>query len=122
MAAAVATTQVPITFLGITEEPPQTRTRRDVLTNINYYKDPGDGSLPMPIVIADNTVKNERPHIPQQTIIHDVTGEEDKYTLDSHGFQFLRHESATKSLQDFQDEERVKAEYYPESIQLLKEA
>ncbi|KAI1470528.1 uncharacterized protein F4812DRAFT_268902 [Daldinia caldariorum] len=121
MAAAVATTQVPLALHGLTKEPPQIPRRRDVLTNINYYKDPGDGSLPMPIVIADNTVKNERPHIPQQTIIHDVTGEEDQYTLDNHGFQFLRHESATKTLQDFQDEEHVKAEYYPESIRLLKE-
>ncbi|KAI8960793.1 hypothetical protein F5Y11DRAFT_358163 [Daldinia sp. FL1419] len=124
MAAAVATTQASPAFQGLTEERAQTTHAprpRDVLTNINYYKDPGDGSLPMPIVIADNTVKNERPHISQQTIIHDVTGEEDKYTLDSHGFQFLHHESTTKSLQDFQDEEHVKNEYYPESTQLLKQ-
>ncbi|KAI0109818.1 hypothetical protein F4814DRAFT_424680 [Daldinia grandis] len=124
MAAAVATTHMPPAFQGLTEEHTQTAQiprRHDVLTNINYYKDPGDGSLPMPIVIANNTVKNERPHIPQQTVVHDVTGEEDKYTLDSHGFQFLRHESKTKSLQAFQDEDYVKGEYYPESIRLLKE-
>ncbi|KAI1410246.1 hypothetical protein F5Y13DRAFT_202373 [Hypoxylon sp. FL1857] len=124
MAAAVAATQVPLAFGTVTEERPRTPhmpLRHDVPTNINYYKDPGDGSLPMPIVIADNTVKNERPHTPQQVVVHDVTGEEEMYALDSHGFQFLQHESKLKYLQEFQDEEVVKTEYYPESIQLLKE-
>lgn len=69
---------------------------------------------------GSNTVKNERPHVPQQLVVHDVTGEEDKYSLDSHGFQFQRHASKVTSLQDFQDDELVKAEYYPESIELLK--
>lgn len=51
------TTQIPLAFeapkksLHVTP----TQERRDVLTNINYYKDPGDGSLPMPIVIAEYT-------------------------------------------------------------------
>ncbi|KAI2464100.1 hypothetical protein F4781DRAFT_86526 [Annulohypoxylon bovei var. microspora] len=124
MAAAVARTPLPLAFETSLEDPMQiahSPRRHDVPTNINYYKDPGDGSLPMPIVIANNTVKNERPHTPQQITIHDVTGEEEKYALDSHGFQFLRHESELKSLEDFQDEELVKAEYYPESIELLKD-
>ncbi|KAI2620743.1 hypothetical protein GGS26DRAFT_594841 [Hypomontagnella submonticulosa] len=123
MAAAVATPQTPVTFRDITETSTQTSAvprRHDVTTSINYWKDPGDGSLPMPIVIANNTVKNERPHVPQQLVVHDVTGEEDKYSLDSHGFQFQRHASKVTSLQDFQDDELVKAEYYPESIELLK--
>ncbi|KAI0841386.1 hypothetical protein F5Y06DRAFT_285496 [Hypoxylon sp. FL0890] len=124
MAAAVAAKQVPLTFEAVTEVPlrkPHTPRCHDIPTNINYYKDPGDGSLPMPIVIADNTVKNERPHTPQQVVIHDVTGEKEKYSLDSHGFQFLRHESKIKYLHEFQDEDTVKAEYYSESIQLLKD-
>ncbi|KAI0379212.1 hypothetical protein F5Y04DRAFT_290427 [Hypomontagnella monticulosa] len=123
MATAVVTPQAPISFQDLTETSTQTNAaprRHDVTTNINYWKDPGDGSLPMPIVIANNTVKNERPHIPQQLVVHDVTGEEDKYSLDNHGFQFLRHASKVTSLQDFQDEELVKAEYYPESVELLK--
>ncbi|KAI1081702.1 hypothetical protein F5B20DRAFT_52948 [Whalleya microplaca] len=92
--------------------------RHDVPTTINYYKDPGDGSLPLPIRIADNTVTNKRPTVPQEVIVRDITGEEDKYTLDSHGFQFRRHASKA---QDFHDPEKVEAEYYPESAQLLKE-
>ncbi|KAI1101831.1 hypothetical protein F4804DRAFT_287655 [Jackrogersella minutella] len=124
MTAAVATTRFSPTFetsLEKSRHTAHTQRRHDVPTDINYYKDPGDGTLPMPIVIADNTVKNERPHTPQHVVIHDVTGEEEKYALDSHGFQFVRHESSLKSLEDFQDEDLVKSVYYPESIRLLKD-
>ncbi|KAI4859850.1 hypothetical protein F4820DRAFT_138951 [Hypoxylon rubiginosum] len=126
MTAAVASTaQASLAFQAPSESIVQValrprEKRHDVPTNINYYKDPGDGSLPMPIVIADNTVKNERPHIPQPVVVHDVTGEEEKYALDSHGFQFLQHESRLSGLSAYQDDDLVKAEYYPESVRLLK--
>ena len=51
--------------------------------------------------------------------VHDIAGDEDKYTLDSHGFQIYNHESKEK---DFLDDEKIKAEYYPETEQLLKDA
>lgn len=51
-------------------------------------------------------------------VIHDISGEEDKYTLDTHGFQFVKHESKEK---DFLDAEKIKAEYYPETEQLVKD-
>ncbi|KAI2619884.1 hypothetical protein GGR54DRAFT_639649 [Hypoxylon sp. NC1633] len=124
MATAVATTRSLHTFEALGEDSiqtNQTQRRYDVPTIINYYKDPGDGSLPMPIVIADNTVKNERPHVPQQVIVRDVTGEEAKYTLDEQGFQFVRHTSKLSGLSAFQDDDLVKAEYYAESVQLLKD-
>lgn len=52
-------------------------------------------------------------------VIHDVSGEVDKYTLDTHGFAFVTHESKEK---DFFDDEKIKAEYYPETEQLVKDA
>ena len=60
-----------------------------------------------------------RPHVAQQVTVHDISGEEDRYTLDSHGFQIFSHESVEK---DFQDDDKIKAEYYPETEQLLKDA
>ncbi|KAI6085773.1 hypothetical protein F4821DRAFT_279102 [Hypoxylon rubiginosum] len=125
MTAAVASTaQSPLPFQAPSESIIQLaskpRERHDVPTSINYYKDLGDGSLPMPIVIADNTVKNERPHTPQPVTVRDVSGEEEKYALDSHGFQFLAHQSQLSGLRAFQDDDLVKAEYYPETAQLLK--
>jgi len=91
--------------------------KHDVPTELYYYKDPGDGTLPAPSYIGKpNTY--ERPHVAQNVIIHDIAGEENKYTLDSHGFQFVKHESKEK---DFLDDEKIKAEYYPEVEQLLKD-
>ena len=60
-----------------------------------------------------------RPHVAQQVTVHDISGEEDRYTLDSHGFQIYSHESVEK---DFQDDEQIKDRYYPETEQLLKDA
>ena len=69
--------------------------------------------------------------------MHDIAGEEDKvaalyhwhaflsivnirqYTLDSHGFQIYPHAATEK---DFVDDEQIKAGYYPETEQLLKDA
>ena len=60
-----------------------------------------------------------RPHVAQQVTVHDISGEEGRYTLDSHGFQIYPHESREK---DFVDDSQIKAEYYPETEQLLKDA
>ena len=55
----------------------------------------------------------------QQVTVHDISGEEDRYALDSHGFQIYRHESQEK---EFNDDDKIKAEYWPETEQLLKDA
>ena len=39
--------------------------------------------------------------------VHDISGEEDKYPIDTYGFQFVKHESKEKS---FHDAEKIKAE------------
>ena len=51
--------------------------------------------------------------------MHDIAGDEDRYTLDSHGFQIYKHSSKER---DFEDDDKIKAEYYPETDQLLKDA
>jgi hypothetical protein len=73
------------------------------------------------ILRPDNSQANtfQRPHAPQSVTVHDIAGDEDKYTLDSHGFQFVKHESKEK---DFLDDAKIKAEYYPEVEQLLKDS
>jgi hypothetical protein len=59
-----------------------------------------------------------RPILPVEVEVTDISGSEDKYTLDSHGFQIVRHESKEK---DFLDEDRIKGDYYPEIEKLLKD-
>lgn len=49
--------------------------------------------------------------------MRDITGEEAKYTLDSHGFQLAHHESKTK---EFDDLKKLKSDYFPEVQELVK--
>jgi hypothetical protein len=91
--------------------------RRDVTTILNYYKDPCDGTPPTPVYVGGATVTNERPIAPTQVVVHDVFGEEEKYTLDMHGFQFIKHKSIGGK---FDDDEWVKTAYYQESANVYK--
>jgi hypothetical protein len=61
----------------------------------------------------------ERPAVSQDVVVKDIAGREREYSLDSHGFQIYRHASKEK---DFVDDEKIKAEYYAEVDQLLKDA
>ncbi|KAK0668099.1 hypothetical protein QBC41DRAFT_227074 [Cercophora samala] len=98
---------------------PKEPLKHNVHTKFNYYKDPGNGSAPAPYVIGRPETLVERPIIEIDAVVTDITGDESKYTLDSHGFQIYRHQSKEKS---FTDDEKIKAEYYREVEQLLKEA
>ena len=90
----------------------------DVSTQLHYYKDPGDGSEPAPSYVG-RPETYERPYDPHNVVVQDVRGEEDRYTLDKNGFHIYRHKSVEK---DFLDDEQIKAVYYPETEQLLKDA
>jgi hypothetical protein len=61
----------------------------------------------------------ERPAEPLDVTVTDISGKESEYNLDNHGFQIYKHTSNEK---DFLDEEKIKAEYYAETEQLLKDA
>ena len=90
----------------------------DVLATFNYYKDPGDGSPPAPSYVGKPETY-ERPAEALQHVVHDIRGEEDKYTLDTTGFQIWKHASEEK---DFVDDATIKRNYYPEVETILKEA
>ncbi|KAF2737842.1 hypothetical protein EJ04DRAFT_541705 [Polyplosphaeria fusca] len=93
--------------------------RRDVQTTLNYYRDPGDGSPPTPVIVGGNTVTNERPTAPTPVIIHDITGSESTFTLDTHGFQLVQHQTSGTST-NFSSPDWLTKEYYPESEALYK--
>ncbi|KAF1958381.1 hypothetical protein CC80DRAFT_515147 [Byssothecium circinans] len=92
--------------------------KQNVQTTLNYWDDPGDGLPPTPIFIGKGRITNERPHRAHNFTITDINGEEDRYKLDSHGFQYCRHESAEK---DFTDEKAIQDVYYKECEKLLKD-
>ena len=89
-----------------------------VNTTLNYYKDPGDGSEPHPSYVGKPETY-ERPTEQLDVVVNDIRGDEKLYTLDKTGFEIYQHESKEK---DFLDDEQIKAVYYPETEQLLKDA
>jgi ferredoxin len=95
-----------------------TALKHDVNTILNFHLDNEDGSPPAPVYV-NKPESYVRPLDAHNVTIKDVRGEEDKYTLDKNGFEFRRHTSVEK---DFVDDEQIKAQYYPETEQLLKDA
>jgi hypothetical protein len=91
--------------------------KHNVETTLNYWDDPGDGSRPTPIFIGKGRITNERPHRAHNVLVSDISGDENKYTLDSTGFQYCHRVSCEK---DFVDEEAIQAAYYDECKELLK--
>lgn len=61
---------------------------------------------------------SSRPSVPVPVEVTDISGSENKYTLDSHGFQLVHHESQEKV---FVDDDQIKSNYYAEVEQLLKD-
>jgi hypothetical protein len=93
--------------------------KRDVPTTLNYYKDPRDGSKPPAAYVGRPETYDRLPLETTPVTVHDIRGEEHVHTLDTSGFQIYKHVSVEK---DFLDDEKIKAEYYPETEQLLKDA
>jgi len=89
-----------------------------VHTALNYYKDPGDGSEPAPYYVGKPETY-ERPSESLSVTVHDIRGQEQNFTLNKNGFQVYNHKSVEK---DFVDDDQIKAIYYPETEQLLKDA
>lgn len=90
---------------------------QDVVTELNYYKPNEDGSPPHPTYV-DRPETYDRPVETHAVTVHDVSRREKEYTLDKNGFQFHKHTSVEK---DFADDEQIKAQYYVETEQLLKD-
>ena len=92
--------------------------KHNVQTRLNYYKDPGDGSPPAPSYVGKPETY-ERPYESLDVTVSDIRGDVGEYTLDKNGFQIYPHTSAEK---EFVDDNKIRAEYYPEVEQLLKDA
>jgi hypothetical protein len=98
-----------------TTKPP----KHHVSTTLNYWNppDPNSNAPPTPIFIGSGRVSNKRPHRAHPFLITDIAGDEDHYTLDTHGFQYLSHTSTEKL---FTSDEAIKNTYYPECEGLVK--
>ncbi|KAI0399487.1 hypothetical protein F4802DRAFT_34469 [Xylaria palmicola] len=84
---------------------------------LNYFKANEDGSPPAPTYVG-RPETYERPVAPERVTITNIAGREAEFTLDKQGFQVHPHVAQEK---DFDDDEHIKAVYYPETEQLLKD-
>ncbi|RYP72548.1 hypothetical protein DL770_007957 [Monosporascus sp. CRB-9-2] len=115
---ATVDTQLPTTALTtLTPIAKISAAPHDVDTVLNYHKPNEDGSPPHPTYV-DRPETYERPVDVHPARITDITGKESDYTLDKNGFQVVSHTAQEK---DFLDDDRVRAAYYPETEQLLKD-
>lgn len=73
----------------------------------------------MLIVVGRKPDNVERPFVAKDVVVTDITGREEEFRLDNHGFQVYKHTSKEK---EFVDDGKIKGEYYPEVEQLLKDA
>ena len=65
----------------------------------------------------DTTVRVSFLLDPHYVVVHDARGRENEFSLDQNGFQFVNWPSKEK---EFDDDERIKAVYYPEVEEILK--
>lgn len=87
-----------------------------VKASLNFHLDPALGGHTS--YHSATVEKYRRKFDVHEVEIHDARGREDKFSLETHGFQYHRHISVEK---DFLDDRRVKAVVYPETEELIKE-
>ena len=91
-----------------------------VRASLVYAVPPADGSKPYHRIDADPVTGERERNYTQETFavdIENLRGNEDSVGLDSAGFQFFKAPAKHTS---FTSDKEIEAEYYPESIELLK--
>ncbi|KAI0822266.1 hypothetical protein BC628DRAFT_1421948 [Trametes gibbosa] len=91
----------------------------DVQTTLNYYV-PLDGSEEAPYAYVEPTPGKLRSNVGSESypvVIHDARAAAEELTLDKNGFQFVKWPSVETK---FDDDARIKEQYYPEVEELLK--
>jgi hypothetical protein len=89
---------------------------RNVRTELSYYTNP----LPSaPVYIKDEKSRSKQKQVFQPATIYDVRLSGAYHTLDVSGIQFVNHESQL-TVDDFDDDERIKGAYYKEIEEVLR--
>ncbi|KAH9042189.1 hypothetical protein EDB85DRAFT_1235334 [Lactarius pseudohatsudake] len=93
----------------------------DVHTSLNYFASTLNGEPPYNFTYSpppDGLLQSNITTEAINTVVHDVRGEEDTVSLETTGFEFVRHVSEEKK---FVDEEAIRTGYYREVEELVKE-
>jgi len=95
-------------------------TPKDVSTTLNYFASL-DNNPPFIYTYEPpaGQIKDNIGNDPKPVVVHDARGKEAEYglSLDTSGFQFVKHVSAEK---EFVDQKKIESEYYKEVEELLK--
>ena len=93
-----------------------------VRASIPFFVSPPDGERAW-IKINAVAELGERPsnysRVPQEVVIENLRGKEDSVSLDTAGFQFYANRPPKHT--SFENDEEIQREYYPESVDLIKE-
>ncbi|KAF4566219.1 hypothetical protein EYR40_001972 [Pleurotus pulmonarius] len=88
---------------------------------LKYYVPPADGARAYQHINTDPTT-GERPrnftYQDKDVVVENIRGKESSVSLDTTGFQYVRRPAKHGS---FRNDEEIQNEYYPESIELIKE-
>jgi len=91
---------------------------RDVNTILNYYSQIGnEAPFNYTYTPPEGQARTNIEPEPHPSVIHDVRGKENTVSLDTTGFEFVKHVSQEKK---FVDEEAIKTHYYKEVEDLIK--
>ncbi|XP_006463573.1 hypothetical protein AGABI2DRAFT_120383 [Agaricus bisporus var. bisporus H97] len=94
-----------------------------VPATIKYSVPPKDGSQAHRHTLTDPVTGLAEKNFEEEHMgvtVENVRGQEHLYSLNRTGFQFCEHPTKMRA-SDFRDDEKVKEEYYPESIQFIKD-
>ena len=92
-----------------------------VTTTLTYFEPPTDGSAPYTYINADPATGRRKQNwtsVQHEAQIENIRGKEHTVSLDTTGFQYFRRPAQHKT---FENDEAIEKEYYPESIELVKE-
>ena len=95
----------------------------DIHTHLNYWDAPPQVPILIDFTHPDGqqrfaeTDKLQRPY---PVTIHDIRGHEAEYTLDTHGFQYVRNEVPELGVDDWSDQKKVTDVLIPHSEQLVR--
>jgi len=97
-------------------------TPHDVSASLNYFVPDPTSDEPPHVYIQDPPAGKKKDNIarePHDVVIRDARGKEKEHdlSLDTSGFQFVKHVSEEK---EFEDEARIKDAYYKETEELVK--
>jgi hypothetical protein len=84
-------------------------------TTLFYYLEVKDGGIIQ--TYPGTAFEKRRKHVPHDVRISDMRSVRDNFSIDKSGFELINHKTA---VQDFSNDDEVKAKYYPEVKELIK--